>query len=446
MSNVEQSYDYVIVGAGVAAASAVKGIRSQDGAGRIAVLGSEPDKPVYRPVLTKDLWLKDDETLEGSSLAGDLDEDDAVDLVTDTTVTGIDPGAHVVRLADGSTVGYGKLLLATGAEPRVLAVDPGPRVIYYRTAADYQRLRAVATEGSHVAVIGGGYIGSEITSALVQNGVQVTLVLDLEDVQEQMFPRALAATLTKAFEDRGVTVVHGSVEGGQEDDGGVRIRLGDGTSITADAAVIGVGVLPRTGLAEAAGLEVDNGVVVDEHLRTSDADVYAAGDVASYPDALLGRRRVEHVDHAEKSGEHAGKVMAGADDDVRLHALLLVRHPRLRLRGRRRDQQPARHGRGLEGRRGRHRRRLLPEVGAGPRRAAVERVGQRRQGARAHQGDRRDPRARPGVAAGAHPVRVTLPDRWSRGAVRVASRRCLPPAPTLPHRSSSAPVRATGAG
>ena len=314
MSNVEQSYDYVIVGAGVAAASAVKGIRSQDGTGRIAVLGSEPDKPVYRPVLTKDLWLKDDETLEGSSLAGDLDEDDAVDLVTDTTVTEIDPGAHVVRLADGSSVGYGKLLLATGAEPRVLAVDPGPRVIYYRTAADYQRLRAVATEGSHVAVIGGGYIGSEITSSLVQNGVQVTLVLDLEDVQEQMFPRALAATLTKAFADRGVTVVHGSVEGGQEEDGGVRIRLDDGTSITADAAVIGVGVLPRTGLAEAAGLEVDNGVVVDEHLRTSDADVYAAGDVASYPDALLGRRRVEHVDHAEKSGEHAGKVMAGAED------------------------------------------------------------------------------------------------------------------------------------
>lgn len=314
MSNVEQSYDYVIVGAGVAAASAVKGIRSQDGSGRIAVIGSEPDKPVYRPVLTKDLWLKEDETLEGASLAGDLDDDDAVDLVTDTTVTELDPGAHVVRLADGSSVGYGKLLLATGAEPRVLAVDPGPRVIYYRTAADYERLRAVATEGSHVAVVGGGYIGSEITSALVQNGVQVTLVLDLEDVQEQMFPRALAATLTKAFADRGVTVLHGSVEGGEEDDGGVRIRLADGTSIAADAAVIGVGVLPRTGLAEAAGLEVDNGVVVDDHLRTSDPDVYAAGDVASYPDALLGRRRVEHVDHAEKSGEHAGTVMAGAHE------------------------------------------------------------------------------------------------------------------------------------
>jgi NADPH-dependent 2,4-dienoyl-CoA reductase/sulfur reductase-like enzyme len=229
-------------------------------------------------------------------------------------VTEVDPGAHVVRLADGSTVGYGKLLLATGAEPRVLAVDPGPRVIYYRTAADYQRLRAVVDAGSHVVIVGGGYIGSEIASALVQNDVRVTLVLDLEDVQEQMFPRALAARLTKAFTERGVTVVHGTVASGGETDGGVSVTLDDGTEITADAAVIGVGVIPRTGLAETAGIEVDNGIVVDDHLRTSAPDVYAAGDVASYPDALLGRRRVEHVDHAEKSGEHAGKVMAGADD------------------------------------------------------------------------------------------------------------------------------------
>jgi 3-phenylpropionate/trans-cinnamate dioxygenase ferredoxin reductase subunit len=313
MSTVKESYDYVIVGAGVAAASAVKGIRSQDASGTVAVLGSEPARPLYRPDLSKDLWLKDDKTLADSDLAGDLDDDDAVDLVVDTTVTAIDPDAHVVRLADGTSVGYVKLLLATGAEPRVLAIDPGPRVVYYRTAADYERLRAFATEGSHVAVVGGGYIGSEIASALVQNGVDVTLVLDLEDVQEQMFPRALAATLTTDLADRGVTIVHGSVEGGQEEDGGVRIRLDDGTDVTADGVVIGVGVLPRTGLAEAAGIEVDNGIMVDEHLRTSAVDVYAAGDVAAYDDALLGRRRVEHVDHAEKSGELAGKVMAGAD-------------------------------------------------------------------------------------------------------------------------------------
>jgi len=129
-----------------------------------------------------------------------------------------------------------------------------------------------------------------------------------------MFPRALASSLTHAFADRGVTVVHGSVDRGEETGDGVKIRLEDGTEITGDAVVIGVGVLPRTQLAEAAGLDADNGITVDEHLRTSNADVYAAGDVASYPDVLLGRRRVEHVDHAEKSGELAGRVMAGSDD------------------------------------------------------------------------------------------------------------------------------------
>jgi NADPH-dependent 2,4-dienoyl-CoA reductase/sulfur reductase-like enzyme len=314
MSHVKESYDYVIVGGGVAAASAVKGIRSQDSSGTIAVLGSEPDPPVYRPDLSKTLWLEDDKSLADSSLAGDLEDDDQVDLVLDTTVTEIDPDAHAVRLADGSSVGYGKLLLATGAEPRVLEVAPGPKVVYYRTAADYQRLRAAVSAGSHVVVVGGGYIGSELASALVQNDVRVTLVLDLEDVQEQMFPRAVAASLTKAFADRGVTVVRGTVASGGETDGGVRVTLDDGTEISADAAVIGVGVIPRTGLAEAAGLEVDNGIVVDDHLRTSATDVYAAGDVASYPDALLGRRRVEHVDHAEKSGEAAGKAMAGSDE------------------------------------------------------------------------------------------------------------------------------------
>ena len=312
-STDQTTFDYLIVGGGVAAASAVEGIRSEDPDGSIGVLGSEPDGPVYRPDLSKDLWLDGDKTLEDSSLAGDLRDDDGVDLILDTTVTAIDPAAHEVRLANGDTIGYGRLLLATGAEPRTLAVDPGPRVVYYRTVADYERLRAITERGSHVIVVGGGYIGTEIAFALVQNDVDVTLVLDEDDVQEHMFPRSLAANLTRAFADRGVRIVHGSVESGRDHDGRVEIALADGTTLTGDGAVIGVGVLPRTSLAEAAGLEVDNGVVVDDHLRTSAEDVYAAGDVASYPDALLGRRRVEHVDHAEKSGELAGRVMAGAD-------------------------------------------------------------------------------------------------------------------------------------
>ncbi len=314
MSDLQQSYDYVIVGGGVTAASAVTGIRSSDGTGTIAVIGSEPDEPVYRPALSKDLWLKEDATLEGNSLAGDLEDDDHVDLVLDTTVTKIDPDAHAVRLANGSSVSFGKLLLATGAEPRALALEAGPRVVYYRTSADYQRLRALVGPDSHVIVVGGGYIGSEIASALVQNDIAVTLVLNRPDVQEQMFPRALAASLTKSFLDRGVTVVHGSLDSGEDTGEAILVRLEDGTEITGDVCVVGVGVVPRTGLAEEAGIEVDDGIVVDDHLRTSATDVYAAGDVASYPDVLLGRRRVEHVDHAEKSGELAGKVMAGSDD------------------------------------------------------------------------------------------------------------------------------------
>ena len=314
MSNVQDSYDYLIVGGGVAAASAVTGIRAEDDNGTIGVLGSEPHPPIYRPDLSKTLWLDDSASVDGSSLAGDLTTDANVDLVTDTTVTELDTDAHVVRLADGSSVGYGKLLLATGAEPRTLGLPAGPRIFYYRTTADFQALQKLATAGSHVVVVGGGYIGSEMASALVQNNVSVTLVLHQDDVQEQMFPRALAASLTKEFDSRGTTVVHGSVASGEETGEGVVVRLEDGTEISADAAVVGVGVVPRTGLAEGAGLDVDDGIVVDDHLRTSAADVYAAGDVASYPDARLGRRRVEHVDHAEKSGTHAGRVMAGADE------------------------------------------------------------------------------------------------------------------------------------
>ena len=109
------------------------------------MIGSEPDKPVYRPDLSKDLWLDSEKSLEDSSLAGDLDDDEGVDLVTDTTVTAIDPDAHSVRLADGTSITYGKLLLATGAEPRTLDLQPGPRVVYYRTAADYRRLSALAS-------------------------------------------------------------------------------------------------------------------------------------------------------------------------------------------------------------------------------------------------------------------------------------------------------------
>jgi 3-phenylpropionate/trans-cinnamate dioxygenase ferredoxin reductase subunit len=308
MAQFQKSYQYVIVGAGVAAAGAVEGIRAVDPTGTIAVLGAEADPPLYRPDLSKTLWLDADASLEDSAL--DV-EGENVELHLRTTVTSIDPQAHEIELADGTRIGFGKLLLATGASPRTTPLEAGERVAYFRTAADYRTLRAVAEKGAHVAVVGGGYIGGEIASALLQNDVEVTLVLPHGTLQPGMFPPALAKKVTDGFAEKGARLVTGRLAGGSAADGSVSLSLEDGTEITADAAVIGIGVTPTTELAEAAGLEVDDGIVVDENLATSAADVFAAGDVASYPDALLGRRRVEHVDNAETMGKTVGRTMAG---------------------------------------------------------------------------------------------------------------------------------------
>lgn len=312
MTSLAKSYDHVIVGAGVAAAGAVKGIRAVDAQASILVLGAEPDPPVYRPDLSKTLWLKEDAELASSA----LDLADA-DFRPGQIVTSLEPDAHRVTLTGETAVEYGRLLLATGAEPRTAKIAAGPRVVYYRTAADYRALKAVATPGSSVVVVGGGYIGSELASALAQNDVDVTLVIGGDDVQEGMFPRGLAQSITDDFTAHGVRIVHGRLADGEADDAAVTLRLVDGTVLSGHAAVIGIGVAPRVGLARAAGIDIDEdtgGVVVDAELHTSAPDVYAAGDIAAYPDVLLGRRRVEHVDAAETMGEAAGRIMAGSDE------------------------------------------------------------------------------------------------------------------------------------
>lgn len=310
VSTIRSSYDYVIVGAGVAGARAVEGIRELDADASIALIGAESVPPLYRPDLSKTMWLEGDRQLADSYL---LSDKVVVDMQLDTEVSAIEPDAHSVTLADGTVVSYGKLLLATGSEPRLAGVTPGPRVMGFREAADYEALHAVATPGSHIVVVGGGYIGAELTSALVQNDVKVTLVMVGDHVQSNMFPEELSAQVTAGFLNRGVTIIDGFFSGVEVGDAGVTVSLTDGTQVSGDAVVLGIGVTPRTQLAEAAGLEVDNGIVVDDHLRTSAADVYAVGDVASFPDPLLGRRRIEHMDNAETMGKAVGRIMAGED-------------------------------------------------------------------------------------------------------------------------------------
>lgn len=302
---------YVIVGGGMVADAAARGIRSRDADGRIVVLGDDADAPYTRPALSKKLWTDPDFT-EADNDAGTAG-DTGADVRTSTRVAAVDTAARTVTTDAGDVVGYGMLLLATGGRTRTGPVEDGERVVSFRTAEDYRHLRRLAGGGRHVAVVGGSYIGTEIAAALVQNDTRVTLVTPDEVLGSSMFPPELALHFQRMYADAGVTIrPRTRVSGGQARQDDVVLLLDDdGDPLTVDAVVLGLGIEPSTELAEAAGLAVDDGVVVDEMLRTSDPHVYAAGDVAQYPDPVLGTTRVEHVDNAKTMGRAVGELMAG---------------------------------------------------------------------------------------------------------------------------------------
>jgi len=224
----------------------------------------------------------------------------------------LDTAAHRVEDERGERYTYRKLLLATGGAPRALSFG-GERVLSYRTLPDYRRLRALAQPDAHIAVVGGGFIGSELAASLRGAGCRVSLVFPEAVLGERVFPAALARHIDACYRERGVALHPGErVAGGRADAQGVQLTLASGASLAADAVVAGLGIVPDVALAEAGGLAVDNGIVVDAYLRSSAPDVYAAGDVASFPDAVLGlRRRVEHEDNALQMGRAAARNMAG---------------------------------------------------------------------------------------------------------------------------------------
>lgn len=306
-------FDYLIVGGGMVADTAARGIREIDADGSIGILSDDVDEPYTRPALSKKLWTDDEFTWDKVPLGTAADT--GADIRLRTRATAIRPDAHEVD-ADGETFSYGKLLIATGGKPVPLPVDDasnGERVLSFRTAEDYRRLRALAEDVDRIAVVGGGYIGSELAAALVQNGVDTVLIHTGSVLGDAVFPAALAERFETLFRDAGVEMVAGSkVVGGSADADGVTLGLENGDEVRADAVVSGLGIEVATDLAEEAGLTVDDGVHVDAQLRASADDVYAAGDVASYPDRLLGRRRVEHVDNANEQGTAAGRNLAGA--------------------------------------------------------------------------------------------------------------------------------------
>ncbi len=306
-------FDYVIIGGGMVADAAARGIRSRDEQGTIGILSADVDPPYTRPALSKKLWT-DPDFREDQVPLGTAD-DTGASVVLETSVTAIDTTAHEVTTRAGDSIGYGRLLLATGGTPRRLPLPDDDRVIHFRTAQDYRRLRDLAVQGADIAVVGGGYISTEIAAALIQKDCAVTLVTPDGVLGGSVFPSALAERFETAYRDAGVRVLTGvRVTGGVTEDDGIRLALDDGTEVVADAVVAGLGIDPDIGLATGAGIDTSDGVTVDELLRTSADDVFAAGDVAEYPDVILGRRRVEHVDNATAMGAAVGAIMAGGTE------------------------------------------------------------------------------------------------------------------------------------
>jgi len=304
-------YRYLIVGGGMTAHAAAAGIREVDAAGTLGLVGDDPNPPYLRPPLSKGVWTgKPLETIWLPAVPG-------LALHTGRRAVALDVRARRVLDDRGEAYGYERLLLATGGRPRRLPFG-GERVVYFRTLGDFRRLRAV--EGLRAAVIGGGFIGSEIAAALAQNGKEVTLLFPDAGIGARIFPADLSAAVTAVYRERGVQVLAGERVTAVEPRGAETtvVRTASGQEVHANVVVAGIGIEPDTALAEAAGLDVEDGILVDEGLRTSAPDVFAAGDVARFPSAALGERtRVEHEDAALSMGRAAGRAMAGAGEPYR---------------------------------------------------------------------------------------------------------------------------------
>jgi 3-phenylpropionate/trans-cinnamate dioxygenase ferredoxin reductase component len=301
------NYKYLIVGGGMTADAAAQGIRDVDAAGTIGLIGDDPDAPYSRPPLSKALWKG--EPLD-SVWRGTADREVALHLGR----RAVSLDATAKRLTDDQRTSYGyeKLLLATGGKVRRFAFG-GDDVIYFRRLADYRRLRQATDAGARCLVIGGGFIGSEIAAAVRLAGREVTMIVPEAGIGPRVYPPDLSRFLVDYYREQGVDVRSGQgVATIERQKGRVAARLSGGETIMADIAVAGIGVTPDVSLAEEAGLPLDNGIVVDEWLRTANPDIYAAGDVANFHSPALGRRvRVEHEDNALTMGRRAGANMAG---------------------------------------------------------------------------------------------------------------------------------------
>jgi NADPH-dependent 2,4-dienoyl-CoA reductase/sulfur reductase-like enzyme len=294
------------------AASAVKGIRDVNADLPIGIIGAEKHPPYNRPPLSKGLW----KGKPVEKIWRGTDSVPGVSLHLGRRVVRLDTAAKIVQDDAGDEYGYGKLLLALGGTPRRLPFG-GDRVIYFRTFDDYQQLRQTARPGTKFAVIGGGFIGAEIAASLRTSGAEVAMIFPELGIGALLFPEDLSRHLNEYYREQGVEIRAGEAVIGIERRGAgaaVKTRPAAGPEAVHefDGVVAGIGITPNVELASEAGIEVANGVVVAEDLRSSAGDVFAAGDLASFFNPSLGRRmRVEHEDNANMMGVAAGRSMAG---------------------------------------------------------------------------------------------------------------------------------------
>ncbi|MFI1914107.1 NAD(P)/FAD-dependent oxidoreductase [Nocardia sp. NPDC020380] len=334
----------VIVGTGVAGATAAKTLRTEGYSGEIILLGAEPSLPYRRPMVSKELLADTAEERRTLLQPGEFWRDHTIELRTATTVERIDPASHLAWLADGTAIGYDTLLLATGALPRALpamvgdgsgsgtaghrpdgaggsatpvsaAVGRGGAASVVHTLrgrGDVEAVRAAIAEGGSLVIVGGGLIGCEVAATARGLGVRVTLLHAGETLLDRVAPAVVGEYYRKLHADNGVEVVTGVLLDRLEEGAGVTAIAADGRRWVASAALVAIGAVPDTRLAEGSGLAVGEGIRVDERYRTSAAGIFAAGDAASRFDSASGEyRREEHWNSAQAQGAAAARSMLG---------------------------------------------------------------------------------------------------------------------------------------
>lgn len=307
----------IIIGASHAAAQLAPSLRQEGWEGKIIVIGDEPYLPYHRPPLSK-AFLAGDQTAEGLLIRKQpiYDKND-IEFKLGTRVESINRSHKNITLTNGEVLSYDKLALCTGSRVRTVSL-PGvdlEGIHYLRDISDVEAIKGDVASGKSAVIVGGGYIGLETAASLKKQGMNVTVLEMAPRVLARVTAPELSEFYTRVHSDEGVTIKTGIAVSGFEGDGRVqRVACADGSSFDADLVVIGVGIVPNVELAEAAGLTVENGVVVDEFARTNDPDIVAAGDVTNHPNDLYGiRLRLESVPNATDQAKSAAASICGKD-------------------------------------------------------------------------------------------------------------------------------------